>query len=484
MTDIKDKTIIGIAWSFAQQFSVQIITLVVQIILARILLPEDFGLIAMIQIFVSVSKTLMDAGMTTSLIRDENASHNDYSSVFFLNLLVSIFLYVILYASANVISDFFEESILVSIIRVYALTFILQALVAVQLTKLTKELNFKLQLIIQLPSTIIGGLSGIVMAYLGFGVWSIVWMNIIAKSILVVQILAKSKWLPGLIFDMSLLKKHFNFGYKLTLSSLLTNIYLNSYKIIVGKLFSATQLGFYNQADTLRMFPVANITAVLNKVTFPMFSLIQNDNPRLKKVFRNITSTVFFIICPIMLFLALIAEELFIIVLTEKWLPAVPYFQILAISSFVYPLSIYNLNIILVKGRSDLHLKMEFIKKSISLSCLILIFPFGIWGVVYAQAISMFVHVFVNAYYCGKILDFSVKSQIKDLLPILFLSLFTISIVYFFQNYIMINYIFSPAYIILLTFSLFSLLYYSLAVYYNFKQLSEVKNFFYKLIKN
>ena len=478
--DLKNKTISSAIWSFVQQFGVQSISFVVQIILARLLLPEDFGLIAMIQIFISIGKTLMDAGMTSSLIRDSNVGDKDYSTVFFINLFTSIFIYLVLFLLAPSISNFFEQPLLTLIIRVYTITFILQSIVAVQVTKLTKELNFKLQMHIQIPSTLIGGISGIIMANLGFGVWSIVWMNIISKTVFMLSVWFKTEWRPKFILDNSILKHHFNFGYKLTLSGLITNVYLNSYKIIVGKFFSLSQLGFYNQADMLRMFPVANLTATLQKVTYPMFSLIQNDDNRLKKVFRDITSLVFFIICPIMLYLAIIAEPLFRLVLGENWLPAVPFFQILAISSFVYPLSIYNLNIILVKGRTDLHLKMELIKKISSIFFLFLIYPFGIWGVIYAQSISMFIHFSVNAYYCGKLLNFPIYRQISDLIPTFFINSFIALLLYSFNLFS--TYHFGDFLLIMINLIFYFSLYYLISKLLSLKDLNELESLIKKII--
>jgi len=210
----------------------------------------------------------------------------------------------------------------------------------------------------------------------------------------------------------------------------LTNFYLNTYRIVIGKMFSVTQLGFYNQADTLRMFPVSNLTATLQKVTYPMFSVIQDDEEKLKDIFSKITGLVFYVVCPVMFILTLIAEPLFITLLTTKWIESVPYFQILALSSVVYPLSIYNLNIILVKGRTDLHLKMEVLKKVTSLMFLFLIIPFGIWGVILAQAISMFIHFLVNAFYCGKLLNFPLNKQILSLSKIIFVNLIIAFVIY------------------------------------------------------
>lgn len=415
---LKSKALTGILWTFSQQFSVKGLSFIVQIILARLLLPEVYGLIAIVGIFVAIGRNLVDGGMTSSLIRTIDADQRDYSTVFFLNLIASFVLYSILFVCAPYISSFFELPQLTALLRVYTLSFIIQALANVQTTRLTKELNFKLQMYMQIPATICGGIVGVLLAYSGYGVWSLVMMYLTTTTVFMVQHWFRTDWRPDFIIDKEKLKYHFNFGYKVTLSGLVTTAYHHSYTLIIGKLFSATQLGFYNQANTLRMFPVQNLTDALGKVTYPVFSSIQEDNQRLRAMFKKITSAVFFIVAPMMLFLVIIAEPLFRLVLTEKWLPSVPFFQILALSAIVYPVSMYNLNIILAKGRSDLHLKMELIKKLSSIMFLLLIIPFGIWGAIYAQSISMLIHAFVNVYYCGKQIDYPVQKQIVDVLPI------------------------------------------------------------------
>jgi O-antigen/teichoic acid export membrane protein len=422
---IRNKTLHGVFWAFSQQFSVQFINFGIQIVLARILLPEDFGLIAMIQIFIAIGQTLMDGGMTSSLIRTVNADQRDYSTVFFINLFSSIFVYTLLFCVSPFISSFFEQPQLTDIIRLLTLSFIIQAFVGVQNARLTKELNFKLQMYMQLPASIIGGIVGITLALNGYGVWSLVWLKLITTFIFMIQHWFRTNWRPSLLIARDRLFLHFNFGYKLTLSGILTNIYTNSYLLIIGKFFPAAQLGFYTQANNLRMFPVRNLTTALQRVTYPLFSTIQDDNLRLKNVFKKITRLVFYLVVPVMLMLTVLAEPLFELILTKKWLPAVPYFQILAIIAIVYPLSIYNLNIILVKGQSGLHLKLEILKKVSSIIFLLLIIPYGVIGVVYAQAISMLIHAFVNIYYSGNMIEYSYLDQLRDMLPIFLIGTIT-----------------------------------------------------------
>ncbi|WP_262250018.1 lipopolysaccharide biosynthesis protein [Parapedobacter soli] len=425
---LRNKALGGVFWTFTQQFSVQIINLLVQIVLARLLMPEAFGVIALLQIFVSIGQILMDSGMTSSLIRTKDADQRDYSTVFFMNLSISIGVYIFLFALSPRIAGFFGQPIITSILRVYALSFVIQALYSVQVTRLTKQMNFKLQMLMQIPSSIIGGVVGISLAFTGFGVWSLVWLNLATTSCLMLQYWIRISWKPSPIVDGKLLRKHFNFGYKLALSSLLTEVYRNSYTFIIGKVYSTTQLGYYNQANTLKMFPVRNLTTALQKVTYPLFSQIQDDDIQLKKVFRRITSVVLYVVVPMMFYLIVVADPLFRLVLTEKWLPAVPYFQVLCISAVFYPLSLYNLNIISAKGRSDLHFRLEIIKKVLASLFLLLIIPYGIWGIVYAQAISLVIHYIVNAYYSGKMINYSLSQQLKDALPVFVIAVLAVII--------------------------------------------------------
>lgn len=487
VSSLKKQAVSGVLWTFSQQISVQSINFAVQIFLARLLLPEAFGLIAMIQIFISIGQALMDGGMTSSLIRTEKPDQKDFSTVFFINLFSSIFIYFILFFTAPFIATFFDQPLLTSIIRIYTISFIIQALVGVQTTRLTKQLNFKLQMYMQIPSTICGGIVGILLAYKGFGVWSLVWMNLTTTSLFMLQHWFKTDWRPSLIIDKEKFKYHFNFGYKLTLSALLTSVYLNSYTLIIGKLFSATQLGFFNQANTLRMFPVNNITSALQKVTYPVFSSLQGNDEKLKYAFRKITLLVFFIVCPVMLSLVLVAQPLFRFVLTEKWLPAAPYFQILCVSAILYPLSMYNLNIVLVKGRSDLHFKLEVIKKGGSVLFLLLIIPFGIWGAVYAAAISMLIHAFVNSFFSGRMINYSLTSQLRDIFPVLMIGTFSLLATYFINILLNRVLILGDLFYIIFDSIVYFLLYVAISYTFKISSIDELKNIIHQLknkIKN
>lgn len=410
---LKKQAISGVIWTFAQQFSVQIINFGVQIILARLLMPEDFGLIAMLMVFISIGQTLMDGGMTNSIIRTKNPDQLDYSTVFVANFLVSIGVYLLIFVTAPFIADFYEQEILKNILRVFALTFVIRSFVAVHVAKLTKEMNFKTQMKLQIPSTIVGAIVGIVMAYMGYGVWSLVWLNLTQTIVFTIQNWLFIKWRPTLVFDKERFKFHFNFGYKLTLSGLLDTIYLNLYPIVIGKYFSATRVGFFNQAETMRRFPVQQLASVVDKVTYPLFSNIETD-AELKNVYRKTMKLALLITVPMMLILILMGKEVFFLLFGEKWLPAVPYFQILCCASIISPLSKYNLNILKVKGRSDLFLKVEVIKKVVGIAAIFIAAPFGLIALSVSYVLVFYFNIVLNMIFSGKLINYYMREQLFD----------------------------------------------------------------------
>lgn len=410
---LRKQAILGVKWNFLQQFSVQVINFGVQVILARLLMPEMFGLIAMIIVFISIGQTLMDGGMTSSLIRTDNPDQADYSTVFITNLVVSILIYFVIYIISPYIASFYNQEILSELLRVLSISFIINAFVAVHVAKLTKEMNFKLQMKFQIPATALAGIIGVFLAYQGHGVWSLVWLNLSNSIIFALLIWYGVDWHPSYVFNKDKLKEHFSFGYKLTLSGLINTIYNDAYRIIIGKMFSPSAVGYFNHAESMRLFPVQQISAVLGKVTYPLFSKIKNDID-LKDAYRSIMKLILLVTIPIMLSLILIAEEGFRFLFGEKWLPSVLYFQILSLASIVRPVSVYNLNILKVKGRSDLFLKLEIFKKLVGIVMLVIGVNFGIIGLVISLNIFSFFSYFINMYFSGALISYSTLEQLKD----------------------------------------------------------------------
>lgn len=457
MNDIKQQAINGVFWTFSQQFSVQIINFGVQIILARLLMPEDFGLIAMLTVFIAVGQMLMDGGMTSSLIRTKNPDQLDYSTVFISNILVSLFIYLILFWGSPFIGAFFEQPLLADIIKLYAMTFVIRSFVAVHVAKLTKEMDFKTQMKLQIPSTIFGAIVGVTLALLGYGVWSLVWLNLTQTLVFTIQNWIFIKWRPSFVFDKARFKHHFNFGYKMTLSGLLDTVYRNIYTLIIGKFFSVATVGFYNQAESMRLFPVNQIGTVMGKVTFPLFSNLENDK-QLKNAYKTTMKLVLFAVIPVMLFLIVIAEDFFFFLFGEKWLPAVPYFQILALASIVRPISSYNLNILKVKGRSDLFLKVEVYKKILGVISIAIALPFGIMPLVISLAVVSYFFTGINMWQAGKLIAYRTVEQLGDVYKLFIFGGIAVLATYFFRLFLL-DYIDPKIIIMLTTGSFFAFIY-------------------------
>lgn len=425
-------------WTFGQQFGQQFISFLVQIFLARILLPQDFGTIALFTVLIVVANSLVDGGMTNSLIRAKVVDDVDLSTVFYFNILVSCLIYVIIYLISPYIADFYKLPKLENIIKVYSIIIILNSLYAVQKTKFTKELKFKMQVAVELPSLILGGILGIYLAYIGKGVWALVYMGILQSMCQLGQYWFYSDFRPKLVFDKSKFKYHYNFGYKITLSGVLNSLFDNIYPIIIGRIFSPVELGYYNRADTLKQLPVSNISKALNKVTFPLFAKYQSDNLRLKKFYSDLLGVVLFIVCPIMLLCILNSHTLIEVLLTKKWLPIVPYFEILCLVGILYPIHSYNLNILLVKGRSDLFFRLEIIKKIILMLLIVTLFRYGIHALLWGSFVNSIICFFINTHYSGKLINYNTIAQIKDLFPILLLNVICYLITYLISNYLLL----------------------------------------------
>lgn len=435
---LKKQAIKGVFWTFTQQFSTQAISFIVKVILARLLLPEEFGLIAMLSIFMSVGTTLIDGGMASSLIRTKKPDSLDYSTVFYTNLMVSVLVYLFTYSIAPFVAVFYNQEILKDILRIYALTFIINSFIAIPMAKLTKEMNFKLQMTIQIPSLILSSLLGVYLAFHGYGVWSLVFMSLLQSLALAIQLWMFTKWKPMFVLNKRRFKYHLNFGYKLAASGLLDTVYRNIYNIVVGKYFSPSLVGYFNQAENWRTFPVNQISSAISKVTYPLFSNIKNDE-QLKNAYKKTMLSVFYVIVPIMFLLFIIAKQMFVVVLGEVWLPAVIYFKILVFASIVRPLSTYNLNVLKVKGKSGLLLKLEIIKKTIGFIAVFAAVPFGMLFLVYSYLVVTYLSAFINMYFCGRYINYPLLSQMKDSKAIFFISLICLLTSLLFNHWIVLN---------------------------------------------
>ena len=406
-------------------FFVRGIMFITMILLARWIGPEDFGLIGMIAVFLAIGKSLTDSGMTNSLIRTKNPDQTDYSTVFFVNIIMSLLVYAIVYFAAPLIADFFGYEILIDMIRVYCVLFFVIAFSAVQLAILNKKMEFKKITKINFPSTLLGVGIGLYLGYHDYGVWSVVWMYLSTELVRSVLLWLFSNWKPKFIFSKTKFKFHYSFGYKLLLSGLLDTIFKNIYNVLIGKYYSAQTLGFYERSKQFSEYPSAMLTGIISKVTYPMLSQIQDAPVRLENIYRKLIRVSFFIIAPLMLGLAAIAKPLFLLILGDQWLPAVLFFQILTLAMMLYPIHAFNLNILQVYGRSDLFLKLEIIKKCIITISIIIAFKFGVVGLVWSSVFTSFAALGVNMFYSSKLINYPIYKQIKDLIVTFIIAFFT-----------------------------------------------------------
>lgn len=433
---LKNKTVKGTIWSTVERFSVQGIQFVVMIIMARILTPADYGLVGMLAIFIAVSQSLIDSGFSQALIRKQDRSEIDNSTVFYFNIGVGVILYFILFFSAPLIAKFYHEGKLIPITRVICLSFVFNSLTIVQRSLLTIKLDFKTQAKASLCGTVIAGIVGIKMAYAGYGVWAIVWNQICNVSITATFLWILSHWRPILAYSWKSFNELFGFGSKLLLSGLLETIYRNLYLIVIGKFFRASDLGYYTRAHQFTDFASTNVTGIFQRVTYPVLCTIQNDDTRLREVYIRLLKTSAFIIFPLMMGIAAVAKPMIISFLTEKWLFSAILIQILCFSQMWYPVQAINLNLLQVKGRSDLFLKLEIIKKILGIIMLCITLPLGLIPMCFGMIINSLFSLIINTYYTGKLINLGFFKQMKDLIPILTLSIATGIIVYVTVTYI------------------------------------------------
>ena len=433
MTDITSRAKSGMFWSFMIAGGSQIINFLVTIILARTLLPEQFGLVGMITIFIEISKGLIDGGFASSLIRTKDPDNLDYTTVFTVNMITSILLYIILYIVAPVIAIFYQNELLINLIRVFGLILIINGFSIVQSTKLNKSLQFRTQFRLQFLSLIFSAITAVWMAYHGFGVWSLVAKELVFGFLATVQLWWCTKWIPSLNFDIDKFKYHFNFGYKLSLNVMLRSFFTNLYNIIIGKYFSAIQLGYYTRAMSLQQLPSNFFFNAVNRVFYPLLAHINDNDEKLREIFSILLQIVFFVVTPILIFLGLVAEPFIKFTLTSKWLPAVPYFQFLIVSGIFYPIHQYNLNICSLKGRSDVILKLSMIHNFLLFVGAFSSIWFGIYGLLMSLVLINILITLINAHFSGNLINYQITNQITDLLPILILNLSTAFIFYSIQ---------------------------------------------------
>jgi len=412
----------GLFWSAMDRFGGQGIQFVFGILITRILLPSDYGLVGMILIFWAVGQTLVDSGFGSALIWKKNPTPADYSTVFYFNVGISLILYLIFYFLAPIIAGFYSEPQLVALIRVLCLNFILLSFGLIQQVVLQKKVDFKLMSFVNVASSLVAGIVALYMAVKGFGPWAIV-VQILAKSFVTSLLLwIFNRWRPIFIFDWLSLKELFGYGSKLTAAGLIYTIFQYLYFNIIGKLFPVASLGFYTRASQLQDFPVKTLGSVFNRVAFPVFSAIRDDDERLKNAVRKTLRTMVFFNFPMLLGLIAVADPLIEVVLTEKWLPASGYFKLLCLIGLFYSFQVVNGEILKTKGRSDWVLKLEIISKTVMIISILITWRWGITAIILGQMFTALVSYLIGSYYVWKLIGYSIWQQIQDVFVYIALS--------------------------------------------------------------
>lgn len=436
---LRSKTVKGVVWSSIERFSTQGVQFLIMIIMARLLTPKDYGLIGMLAIFLAVAQSLIDSGFSQALIRKQDRTDVDNSTVFYFNIVVSSALYLILFIAAPFVADFYNQPELTSVMRIVCLGVILNSLAVVQRALLTVRIDFKTQAKASLSAAVISGCIGIVLAYCGFGVWSLVVQQLLNLSVNTLLLWIFSKWRPIAVFSWKSFHELFAFGSKLLASGLLDTLYRNIYPIVIGKLFSASSLGHYTRAQQFSEFPSSNVTGIIQRVTYPILCGIQDETERLEAVYRKFLKLSAFIIFPLMIGMSAVARPFIDIVLGTQWGFCGQLLQIICFAMMWYPIHAINLNLLQVKGRSDLFLRLEIIKKILGITVLCITAPFGLVVMCYGQIFNSIVALVINTYYTGKLINVGFIRQMKDLLPTILLSLTMFGAILLVNGFIEVN---------------------------------------------
>lgn len=436
---LKDKTVIGVGWSAIDNVAQYAVSFIVSIVLARILSPDDYGLLGIIAIFTAVCTAIINGGFTNALIRKKEVTDDDYNTAFIVNFGISILLYVVIFVCSPFIARFFGRVELVLLTRVSSLGMIIGALALVQQTRLTKRIDFKTQTKITLIASITSGAVGIVMALMGFGVWSLVAQNLSSQGLRTIFLWIYNKWAPTLRFSTQSFRDLFGFGWKVMAVGVIDTIWKELYQLVVGKFYSPATLGQYTRAKQFSQLFSSNLTNVIQRVTFPVLSDIQDDKSRMLSAYRRIIKTTMFLTAVSMLFLGAISEPLLYCLIGPKWHDAATYLPLICIAGTLYPLHAINLNMLQVQGRSDLFLGLEIVKKTIALAPLLVGAFIGIMPMLWVNLVVGLIAFFLNSYFSGKFIGYSSWMQLKDVAPSYGIAT-VVAISVFFLKFLPINY--------------------------------------------
>lgn len=430
---LRKKTISGALWKFGERASAQIVNFIVSIILARLLLPEDYGIIALVSVFITICDKLVVSGFATSLIQKKDADSLDFSTVFLFSVVMSLVLYTLLFFCAPLIADFYsayDRAMLIAVIRVMGIQVIFTAVVSVQSAYVSNTMQFKKTLTSTLIATAFSATFGIWMATAGFGVWALVAQNCVNLATIMVVLFFTLQWRPTFAFSMQRFKSLFSYGWKIFAASIIKVVYNDLRSLVIGKYYTAEDLAYYNKGQSFPQLVESNVSGTIESVLFPAISKRQTSKEDMLAILRRAIKTTSFILMPLLAGLAAVAEPLTVILLTEKWLPSVPYMQIICFTFMMMPIEVDNLQAIKAMGRSDVALKLEIIKKVIGVALLIASIPFGVTTIAISLLIGAVINAIVDAIPNKKLLGYGVGRQALDILPALLMSAAMFACVY------------------------------------------------------
>lgn len=468
---LKKKAVNSVFWRIGEVGGRQIIQLGISIVLARLILPESFGAVAMLTIFTAIANVFVDSGFSTAIIRKTNRTEADCSTVFWFNIAVALFFYGILFLCAPLVADFYEMPILKPVLRVSAIGIVINSFAGLQRSLLTAEMQFKTLAKLSIISLIISGTVGMIMAYYDFQVWALVAQGLVAAVIGTIFIWCKSTWRPRLLFSKASFKEFFGFGSKLLASSLLDTTFSNIYGVVIGKIFNASDLAFYNRSSSLANMTSSLPSGVLQSVTFPTLCKLQHSDNALRNGYRRILRISAFIVFPLCLGMGAVAYPLINVLYTETWIFSASLLQIICFNFMWYPIHAINLNLLMVKGRSDLFFRLEIIKKINTVVMLCITIPIGLKAICYGGICNSVIALFINTHYTGKLLNLGIVTQLKDLWPSLLISIFMFTAVSLLAN-AMGNDILS----LLTCIALGIVIYFSSAIIFKRPELQEIKH--------
>lgn len=431
MNTVKNSILKNFIWRFAERCGAQLVTFIVSIVLARIFAPEDYGTIALVTVFTTILQVFVDSGLGTALIQKKDADDLDFSSVFYFNFAVCLILYLGMFIAAPFIAKFYNDVSLTPVVRVISLTIVMSGIKGIQQAYVSRHMMFKRFFFSTIGGTIFSAFFGIALAYAGFGVWALVAQQLSNTVIDTLILWLTVKWRPKLMFSWTRLKGLLKFGWKLLVSALLDTGYSNLRNLIIGKMYSSSDLAFYNQADKFPKVIVTNINTSIDSVLLPTMSSAQDDRERVKNMTRRAIKTSTYVMAPLMMGMAFCAEPIVHLVLTDKWLPCVPYLRIFCITYMFWPIHTANLNAINAMGRSDWFLKLEVIKKIMGMTILLSTMWFGVMAMAYSLLVSNVLSQIINSWPNRKLLNYSYLDQVKDFAPGILLAVFMGVCVYF-----------------------------------------------------